>query len=306
MSEQQALLDVSAQTTKQHRQQLDTVNEQQKDFFESVQHLHTQINTLQQAQSEMTSVEEQIQQHLEQSRTAMATNLQELNGTREMVKAQRENLERAQKVIQNQQKKLEASQIKIKTHLQALAQSQAIIKNQQLALEESQSLIKNQQRALAKTLEQSGQLTDSTRQVLNQLMQKFGTDDRFSLIESKNTVRLSMPLDTLFRPKEAALDISAILWLQPLAEILISHPDVDVQVIGHTDNRPMRRALSNQYPTNWELSSARASRIVSELIKYGVPPKQLTASGKAAYVPVQLGQTIEAWKANRRIEIVIR
>jgi chemotaxis protein MotB len=72
-----------------------------------------------------------------------------------------------------------------------------------------------------------------------------------------------------------------------------------LRVDGHTDRRPVRKV----FPSNWELSSARATSIVKDLIAEGIPPEHLVAAGFAHYHPVDTGDTPEAYQRNRRIEL---
>ncbi|WP_421622051.1 peptidoglycan -binding protein [Alkalilimnicola ehrlichii] len=73
-----------------------------------------------------------------------------------------------------------------------------------------------------------------------------------------------------------------------------------LQVEGHTDRRPIRTA---EFPSNWELSTARAQTIVRYLMDQGIPPERLAAAGFAEYHPVDDRDTPEAWARNRRIEL---
>lgn len=73
-----------------------------------------------------------------------------------------------------------------------------------------------------------------------------------------------------------------------------------MQVEGHTDRRPIS---TEDFPSNWQLSSARAQSIVDYLISQGVPPQRLSATGFAEFHPVDDRNTEEAWRRNRRIEL---
>jgi chemotaxis protein MotB len=73
-----------------------------------------------------------------------------------------------------------------------------------------------------------------------------------------------------------------------------------LMVEGHTDRRPIR---TEQFPSNWELSTARAQSIVNYLIARGVPPKRLAAAGFGEYHPLDAGDTERAFARNRRIEM---
>ena len=73
-----------------------------------------------------------------------------------------------------------------------------------------------------------------------------------------------------------------------------------LRVDGHTDLRPIASA---QFPSNWELSSARAISVVRQLISQGVPPVRLVAAGFGEFQPIDTGNTEEAYRRNRRIEL---
>jgi chemotaxis protein MotB len=73
-----------------------------------------------------------------------------------------------------------------------------------------------------------------------------------------------------------------------------------LRVDGHTDSRPI---TSPQFPSNWELSSARAIAVVQYLISKGVPPQRLVAAGFGEFQPIDPAKTDEAYQRNRRIEL---
>ena len=73
-----------------------------------------------------------------------------------------------------------------------------------------------------------------------------------------------------------------------------------LRVDGHTDKRPISNA---QFPSNWELSAARAISVVQYMIAQGVPANRLAAAGFADHQPLDTGEGEEAYRRNRRIEL---
>jgi chemotaxis protein MotB len=73
-----------------------------------------------------------------------------------------------------------------------------------------------------------------------------------------------------------------------------------LQVNGFTDSQPIK---GGPYPTNWELSAARAITVVKLLTADGVPPQHLAATGFSDYQPLDPADTPEAYARNRRIEL---
>ena len=78
--------------------------------------------------------------------------------------------------------------------------------------------------------------------------------------------------------------------------------DIDwiIQVEGHTDKRPISTI---QYPSNWELSTARANSVLKLLLEIGFPPNRLAAAGYGEFYPIAGGETKEDYQQNRRIEL---
>ena len=89
--------------------------------------------------------------------------------------------------------------------------------------------------------------------------------------------------------------------LRQISDVLKKYPNM-IQVEGHTDNNKINSGL---YPSNWELSSARASSVVRALIANGVQESQLTAIGYAANQPIESNKTEEGRYRNRRVTIKI-
>ena len=78
--------------------------------------------------------------------------------------------------------------------------------------------------------------------------------------------------------------------------------DIDwiIQVEGHTDKRPIK---TSQFPSNWELSTARANSVLKLLLEIGFSPKRLAAAGYGEFYPISDGETKEDYQQNRRIEL---
>ena len=77
-----------------------------------------------------------------------------------------------------------------------------------------------------------------------------------------------------------------------------------IRVEGHTDDIPVRK-VKHVYPTNWELSSARACSVVRYLVNKGVSPNRIYPAGFSKYRPRLQGTTADARKKNRRVEVLI-
>jgi len=88
-----------------------------------------------------------------------------------------------------------------------------------------------------------------------------------------------------------------------LTQLAASMPDGMVRVEGHTDNVPIHTA---QFPSNWELSSARAAAIARVLLEHGkVKPEEMAAEGLAEFHPVAANDTDEGRAQNRRVDVIV-
>ena len=98
---------------------------------------------------------------------------------------------------------------------------------------------------------------------------------------------------------ETELDRLAEAILE-LSQDIPEEIDWVLRIDGHTDNRPINSA---RFPSNWELSAARAISVVKYLISKGVPPNRLVAAGFGEFQPLEEGEDDEALRKNRRIEL---
>ena len=94
--------------------------------------------------------------------------------------------------------------------------------------------------------------------------------------------------------------------LGSIGKVLKDITNKDIRIEGHTDNIPIKGELKSKYPTNWELSTARATAVARYLQDEAkVTPERLVAAGYGEYRPVALNDTAENRALNRRIEIVL-
>jgi chemotaxis protein MotB len=114
-------------------------------------------------------------------------------------------------------------------------------------------------------------------------------------------IAVEINASVLFAPGQANLQPDSIDALQAVAHVLTGTPDA-VQVEGHTDNLPIASA---QFPSNWELASARASSVVRLFVGSGVDASRLSATGYADNRPVESNDTAEGRARNRRVTLLI-
>ena len=110
----------------------------------------------------------------------------------------------------------------------------------------------------------------------------------------------------LFDSGQATITAEGRRILTRVGEILKNVHGMQIRVVGHTDNRPIRKEYQHKFPSNWELSSARAAAVVRYFQREsGLDPKSLETAGRSFYRPVASNETGEGRAQNRRVEVII-
>lgn len=202
---------------------------------------------------------------------------------------------RAQVALLNQQMAALRDQI---TRLSAtLAEAEAKDRDQQV---EIASLGKRLNAALASRVQE---LSRYRSEFFGRLREVLGDQPDIRIVGD----RFVFQSEVLFETGSAELEQEGRSQLERVAQVLKEiaariPPDIDwiLQVEGHTDRIPIATPL---YPSNWELSTARAMSVVRLLIEEGIPPSRLSAAGFGEFHPIDTGDDATALRRNRRIEI---
>ncbi len=146
--------------------------------------------------------------------------------------------------------------------------------------------------------------TDELTQISDQVTQKFAQliDDKLIKVTS-NELWLQIELNDsiVFSSGGVETSVQAQIIFSEIAEILKSYSN-PVQIEGFTDNIPIS---NSRYPTNWELSSARATEIVKFLAGKGVAPERLAAVGYGEFQPLASNDTETGRAQNRRVAVMV-
>ncbi len=123
-------------------------------------------------------------------------------------------------------------------------------------------------------------------------------------LESKGLI-IRFKDNVLFDPGRATIKPASTAIIDFLGDLLMSEELVneEIRVEGHTDNVPNISAL---YPTNWELSTGRATNVVKYFVEeIGMTPMRISAAGYSEYRPIDTNDTAAGRAANRRVDIVV-
>jgi chemotaxis protein MotB len=157
-------------------------------------------------------------------------------------------------------------------------------------------------RARTENARQERTVLQGTQQELQKSLDAVGLGDTVKFrLESRGLVVTIVTDKVLFDPGQAELRAEGREVVDKLAAAISRLPN-KLAVEGHTDNVP----ISGRYASNWELSTARATTVLRELIeRHGIAPARLSAAGYADERPVAGNDTAEGRAANRRVELVV-
>jgi len=216
-----------------------------------------------------------------------------------------------------------AQKLTAEQELSAKAQAQVDLLNQQIAALRRQlaAIEEALQAAEAKNKDSQGQIADLGQRLNLALAQKAQELARYrsdffgrlrEILGNKPGIRIVgdrfvFQSEVLFDTGAAEINPAGKAQLDQLAAAVVDlereiPPSIPwtLRVDGHTDARPIK---SPQFPSNWELSSARAIAVVQYLISKGVQPAHLVAAGFGEFQPLEAGDSEEALRRNRRIEL---
>jgi chemotaxis protein MotB len=176
-------------------------------------------------------------------------------------------------------------------------------------LEAENAELKTAKEALARDVEaktgELEQLKGTADKLQAQMKDEIAHGD-IRLTESGGKLRVDLVDKLLFESGEATISKRGESVLARVGAVLAQIDDKTIQVSGHTDNLPLGDKLTEKFPTNWELSAARAVTVVRFLVeKASVPPQRLVASGYGEWSPIASNKSASGRARNRRIEILL-
>lgn len=177
----------------------------------------------------------------------------------------------------------------------------AALQQKLAALEKDKQTLEKDKQTIAEQSKQSQAQYDALVKQLSEEVQK----GQLKVKQYQNMLSVDAAEQIFFDSGRAELKATGKDVLKKLGEALKSYDKKLIRVVGHTDNVPVAKAMQNVYPSNWELSVARATNVVRYLQEVGIPPERMVASGRGEYSPVAPNDSAEGRQKNRRIEILL-
>ena len=148
------------------------------------------------------------------------------------------------------------------------------------------------------------QLPEEFRKISQRVEEQFATlvdQDLLSVQGNEEWLEIELKSSLLFASGDAHPNSAAEPIMQAMAD-MVRDSELPIRVEGFTDDRPIANDI---YPSNWELSSARAASMVKLLAENGISPTRLVAVGYGEYQPIAANDTEEGRSANRRVVLLI-
>lgn len=243
----------------------------------------------------------------------------ELEESRNQKSRDEERLEESEKELNQAKAKLqrltmalkdsEDARIKQADDLKDLQIQYSYLKNINLQLTENIKNLKlelNQKKSVIEIQEKVIQLLDDTKKTIETSLKDQIAAQQVEVIEAENKLKVIFVDKILFDSGSAEINPKGKELLLAMAKALKENKNQNIVIEGHTDNVALTAYLMKRFPSNWELSTARASAVARFFDKEGViQPQRLTACGYSYYRPVAPNDTPEGRRQNRRIEIIL-
>ncbi|BFN12217.1 MULTISPECIES: peptidoglycan -binding protein [Marinobacter] len=287
--------------------------------------LSAQLNELSELLGLEQSKTEALENQIVRLQDDYSTSLKRNDQLIEQLESNREQLMRQTASVEAQAEQLARMEEAVGEKDQISASQQAMI----LQLSNQIVSLREQLRQIASALELQQQMTDEKEQELEQVSRRLNTllaervnqlqqyqSEFFArlrdILAGNENVRIVgdrflLPSELLFASASAELGEEGRQELDKLADLLLDissriPDDVDwiLRIDGHTDMLPIN---TQRFPSNWELSTARAVAVVRYLATQGVPERRMAAAGFGEFFPVADGTSPKALQRNRRIEL---
>lgn len=245
---------------------------------------------------------------LQQQKTDLENQKSELEKQKEQLEQQKTELDQKKAALEEQvsalvtrKTELEQQSAQLEGDKSSLEQQRSSLEEQNTAIQQQVSNLEQQKAALLAASQSRQQQYDELVKGLSEEVEK----GQLQVRQYQNMLAVDLAEKIFFDSGRASLKSGGKEVLKKVGAVLKGYEDKIIRVVGHTDNVSIAKALQTIFPTNWELSVARATTVVRFLEDVGVPPERMVASGRSKYDPVDTNDTPEGRQNNRRIEIMI-
>ncbi len=205
------------------------------------------------------------------------------------------------KTLQLQNEDLTQQKALLEEQKAALAGKNTTLEQKYMATQHQVGTLEEQKAALLAASQERQQQYDALVQNLSKEVEQ----GQLQVRQYQNMLAVDLAEQIFFDSGKAMLKPGGKTVLKKVGDALKDYENKVIRVVGHTDNVPISQSLQGKFPSNWELSVARATTVVRFLQEVGIEPERMVASGRSEYDPVSINDTPEGRQQNRRIEIML-
>ncbi len=243
------------------------------------------------------NLQEMQQKYADLSRenVSLKTQVEKLNGNIADLTREKENLAADNRKLDNI----------LKTKADEISKNIMELRQKSSDLENENTRLKAETANLQKAKVEEVQKTSKTYEEMLENMKNEISQGQVTISELKGKLTVNMADAILFDSGKAEVKPAGMAVLQKVIGILKTIKDKAIRIEGHTDNVQISGVMASKYPTNWELSAARAISVTRYLQQQGIDPAMLSAVAYGEYRLVAGNDTEEGRAKNRRIEIIL-
>lgn len=213
----------------------------------------------------------------------------------------------------DQLKEAFANATREKNELDKVLQSKSdVLTRNIMELRKKNSDLEGENKALTETIANLKKAKEeevlSVKKAQDELLQEMKSEvakGQITITELKGKLTVDVLEKILFDSGESEVKPEGLAVLQRVIDVLKNVKDKSIRIEGHTDNIQIKGSLAKKYPTNWELSAARAINVTRFLQKQGINPVILSATAYGEYKPIGDNSTSAGRAKNRRIAIIL-
>lgn len=226
-------------------------------------------------------------------------------GTHEELQAEKNQeiaaLQSGRASLERQVERLQAQRAALESEKASLERERSAIEGRQAELLKQVNVLESQKSKLLSAGRQSQEQYDALVSNLSEQVKK----GQLQVRRYKDMLTVDVAEQLFFDSGRATLKGGGKAVLKEVAAAMKDYDEKAIRVVGHTDDVPIAKAWREVFPSNWELSAARATTVVRFLQEAGIEPERLIATGRAEYAPVAPNDSPEGRQKNRRIEITL-
>lgn len=246
---------------------------------------------------------------LEEENRSLQAKVAELIRELETTRGERDHLKSSLEFVTGERDRLAGDNRELERTLAAKADSLSRtivdLRGRIADLERENRELRQQIADLKKVQEEKVETVSRTYEGLMSKMEEEIRQGQVTISELRGKLTLNMVDAILFDTGKSEIKPEGLAVLDKIVSILRDEREKGIRIEGHTDNVPIAGVLAKTYPTNWELSAARAIGVTRYLQQQGISPGILSAVAYGEYRPVAENDTPEGKAKNRRIEIIL-